>query len=560
MPAWQACCQVVTPSQKTAIETGRRVCRRAISFKVKEHETMDKLSSVSRFVEAPPSLEQLPHQVLQQILHYLPVRIARNAFRLVNRNYLVGTDYLRIAGLAQARIRNKVASESRQQTESRFASLISDCMNSAFPVPLRSALVIELIGTLPQLPGALHAEAMRVVLAQCDTIDEHAGQATRHKCMARCIHAYQRRTELEPQLQTFRPSNDEEACIAAHYFVADFDHGTVPFIQVINHLTNLLAAMDSADTMNYSEQGDRALAILCDHCTELFAVLNGDAASLRKNAGWGQVAGLKKKFAAKATLLFPVRSMTCQAVLVSVVLDLSEPGSAMHKQAERDGRNLVAEIPDDMLFSNLIPLATRLFRKGVINTMIKRVEAWPVPDARLGMLRQLAIVAWERGAMDHMEHLCASICKLVPPDPVALQALMQANLQKGAFDRMEISTRDVIPYLLCVPPGLPRVAAIETLGIFSLAMPELNQGIKAQRRFLSLLNYSIRARTTLIRRYYSSNEAELERVADAAKSNNGRSPAGSSASSSAGLRANPTYVAAMQMLEQFKKQNAKPDY
>jgi hypothetical protein len=280
---------------------------------------------------------------------------------------------------------------------------------------------------------------------------------------------------------------------------------------------------------------------------------------LQKNAGWGQIAVLKAKFAAKATLLFPVRSMVCQAALVSVVLDLSEPGSEMRKQAEKDGRNLVAEIPDDILAENLALLATSLFRKGVINTLIKRVKAWPVPGAKLGMLRQLAIVAWERGAMDHMEHVCTSICKLVPPDPVALQALMQANMQNPISDRVEIATRDVIPYLLCVPPGLPRVAAIETLGIFLLAMPELNQGIKAQLRFFSLFNYSIRARTILIRTYYSSNEAELERIADAAKSKDGQPTAGCSAASSAGLLANPTFVAAMQMLEQFKKQNAKPD-
>ena len=132
-------------------------------------------------------------------------------------------------------------------------------------------------------------------------------------------------------------------------------------------------------------------------------------------------------------------------------------------------------------------------------------------------------------------------------------------MQKRASDRMEIATRDVIPYLLCVPPGLPRVAALETLGIFLLAIPELNQSIKAQLRFLALLNYSIRARAKLVRTYYSGNEAELERIADAAKSKNGRPPAAGSASSSSALQANPTFVAAMRMLEQFKKQNAKPD-
>jgi hypothetical protein len=519
---------------------------------------MDKLSGVSRCMDAPPCLEQLPHEVLQQILHYLPVKMARNAFRLVNKDYLAGTDYLREAGMVQSRIREKGLGEARQQAESRLGSLIEDCMNGVFPVALRSALMIELIGTLPQLAGGPHAEAMRIVLSQCGTIGEHAGQVIRQKCMAQCIHAYQRRTELEPQLQKFSPANDEEARIAADYFVADFDHGTVPFEQVINHLTNLLAAMDSADAMNDSGEGDRAIAMMCGHCTEVFAVLHGDAASLQKKTGWGQIAVLKTTFAAKATLLFPARSISCQAALISVILDLSGQGSAMRKQAEKDGRRLVTEMPDDMLAANLVHLATSLFRKGVINTLIKRVETWPEPVARLGMLRQLAVVAWERGAMDHMERLCAGICKLVPPDTVAMRTLMQENLHKRGFSRMEIGTRDVIPYLLCVEPGLARVATIEALGIFLLVPPEFNQGIKELLRFSALLCYSVQGQSKLISRYYSSNEAELERAANAAKSANGGPLAAGPASAMTGLPTNPTYEAAIRMLEQLKKSIARP--
>jgi hypothetical protein len=375
--------------------------------------------------------------------------------------------------------------------------------------------------------------------------------------MTRCIHAYQRRTGLEPKLQKFTPANDEEACIAADYFAVDMEHAAVPFLQLVCHLRNLLAAMDWADAMDDSEQGGGVITKLCDHATSLFAALDGDAASLRKNAEWGQVASLKAQFAAKATLLFPARSMSCQVALISVILDLSEQGSAMRKRAEKDGRSLIAKTPDDVLSANLVPLATHLFRKGVINTLIKRVEAWPEPATRLGMLRQLAVVAWERGAMDHMEHLCAVICKLVPPDPVALQALMQANMQKQGLTRMEIATREVIPYLLCVPPGLPRVAAIETLGIFLLVFPALNTGTKALLRATELLTYSVRGQSKLMSIYYSSNEAQLERLAAAAKPADRRPAAAGTASSTAVPPTNPTYEAAMNMLEQFRKQNAK---
>lgn len=226
----------------------------------------------------------------------------------------------------------------------------------------------------------------------------------------------------------------------------------------------------------------------------------------------------------------------------------------MRKQAEKDGRNLIANTPDAMLIANVVPLSRSLFRKGVIYTLIKRVEAWPDPGARLPMLRQLAIVAWENGAMDLRERLCAGICKLDPPDAVALEAMMQANMDQRGSVRLEMATRDVIPYLLCVPSGLPRVAALETLGIFLLVVPERNQSTRAQARFTALLVYSIRAHAKLISTYYDSNEAELERRADAARSTGGGAAAGA-ASSTTGPRTNPTYVTMMRMLEEMKKQN-----
>jgi hypothetical protein len=45
-------------------------------------EASDDVSSVSRSAPAPASLEQLPHDVLHEILHQLPVKTTRNAFKL----------------------------------------------------------------------------------------------------------------------------------------------------------------------------------------------------------------------------------------------------------------------------------------------------------------------------------------------------------------------------------------------------------------------------------------------------------------------------------------------
>ena len=515
---------------------------------------MDKLSSTPRAVAvAAPALQHLPDDVLRKILHYFPVKAARRTFRLLNRQFLLGTDYLRIAGMVQTRIRSTAATESQQRAESRFATLIDDCMNSAFPLALSVSLVVELIGTLPQLAPAAHAGAMRVVLARCAAIGEHVGDMARQKCMALCIHAYQQRSEQEPQVPMFKPGNDEEARIAAAYFT-EIDVAATPMKQLASHLEHLLAAMDWADAMDDSDEGERALTRLCEHCTDTFFQLNHAPASMKKDAAWAQLPALRTRFAQKALLLYPMRSVPCQAALVAVTLDLAAHGSAMRTQAEKDGQNLIAETPDAMLPAHLAVLARSLFRKGVVNTLIMRVEAWSNPVARLAMLRQLAIVAWEKGAMDHMEHLCANISKLDPPDAMTLQAFMQANMHREPMVRMEMATRDVMPYLLYVPPGLPRVAALETVGLFKAVVPGKNESVRAQERFLVLLNYSTRTHAKLIATYYSSNEAALERQADAAKAASKPTAAGG-ASARSDPRDNPAYRAVMQMFQDMKKRN-----
>jgi hypothetical protein len=70
---------------------------------------MDKLSSSSRSIASAPCFEHLPHDVLQQVLCYLPIKGTRNVFRLVSKAYLASTDYLREAG-ARPGSRPKAAS------------------------------------------------------------------------------------------------------------------------------------------------------------------------------------------------------------------------------------------------------------------------------------------------------------------------------------------------------------------------------------------------------------------------------------------------------------------
>ena len=481
-------------------------------------EAIDDSSSVSRSHLAPADLERLPPELLHSILDYLPVKTTRNAFKLINRNYLAGTDYLRIAGTVQTRIRNKVTTESWEQAERRLASLIDDCMNSAFPTALKHSLLMELIGTLPQLPAAMHADAMQFVLAQCNAIGEQSGPATRQACMTLCIHAYQRRSECQPQLEKFWPVTDEEARIAASYFAEDIDPASVPFPQLINHLDSLLAAIDSANNMQDSEAVDGALAMLCSHCTDTFAVIDGGTEVLRKNAGWEKVANLKAAFASKALLLFPGKSAACQAALLSVTLAFAGKDSAMYKQAEMDGRDLVMSIPDTLLALELLPVATSLLRHDIGEQLVERMDSWPEPAERLAMLRKMATLAWEKGAMPQMERICVRICKVDPPDPVALQALMQASMSRPAAERIECATRDVIPYLLCVPTGLPRLAAFDAMLELIRAVPELKPGMKAQQRWMALRKYAIDAKLRMLSVHYSSNERELEHSANGARS------------------------------------------
>lgn len=477
--------------------------------------TLNKTSNTSRVIAASSHLEQLPRELFQKIVHYLPVKTARNAFRLVNRHYLADTYYLRMAGLLQGRIRNKVGTESQQQAETRLASLMNDCMSNDFPVALRRSLLMELIGTLPQLAAVMHARAMRVVLARCDTIGERCGQAIMRECMATCIHAYQQRLDQTPHLEMFTPENDEEARIAVAYFT-DIDPAAVSLSQVIRHLHQLLHAICCADLMKDVEEGERALIFLYEHGIDTFAVLDGLPFHLKQGKAWADLVELKSLFARPALLMLPLRSPPVQAVLVSLILSLSTQGSAMYRQAENDGLALLEETSDAMLPSRLAWLANNLFHGDLVDAVTKRVQSWPEAGARLAMLRQLAVVAWEKGAMGRMEKLCAEICRLDPPDLSALETLMQANTHKDKVTRLDISTRDVLPYLLHVPPGPTRDAAVRSAAFFSIGITSLDTGLKERLRSAALYTYALSALMKLKPDGQDSKEAQPDRRPDAA--------------------------------------------
>ena len=87
---------------------------------------MDKLSHVSRSTAAAPCFKHLPHDVLKHVLHYLPIKGARNVFRLLSKSHLASTDYLRIAGLVQARIRSRAVGETQIQASIRFTNALRE--------------------------------------------------------------------------------------------------------------------------------------------------------------------------------------------------------------------------------------------------------------------------------------------------------------------------------------------------------------------------------------------------------------------------------------------------
>jgi hypothetical protein len=135
---------------------------------------------------------------------------------------------------------------------------------------------------------------------------------------------------------------------------------------------------------------------------------------------------------------------------------------------------------------------------------------------------------------------------------------MQANMEESAFAHMEIASRDVIPYLLCAPPGLPRVAALDTLNLFMMKLPKFEQRLKVQLRYNKLFFYGLQARARLIGTYLNSNEPALERLAGAAMPAARRTADAASTPATAGPFAHPQANAMVHRLGQLFAPAAGP--
>jgi hypothetical protein len=122
----------------------------------------------------------MPQDVLQHILHYLPIKGVRNVFRLLSKGFLASTDHLRIAGLVRARVRSTAASETQGEALKRFTGLIGDCMDQRLPTGTTMSLFMELIDSLPMLPTADLPAATRSVLASSRLLGARSGKNARN--------------------------------------------------------------------------------------------------------------------------------------------------------------------------------------------------------------------------------------------------------------------------------------------------------------------------------------------------------------------------------------------
>lgn len=450
---------------------------------------MDKIGAATRSPAVMAGIENLPCEVFQHILHYLPVRKTRDTFRRLNKAYHANTDYLRIAGLVQLRIGARVAAEKEQQALSRFNGLMNDCMDMRLPGAMKASLIMSLADTLAWLPTACRAGAMRDMLSLCSALGRESGLEVVRRCMQRCILAYQRSSDVDGRLSKFQPMNDEEACIAADHFVADLDPTMVPCEQIINHLDDLLGAMDWANDVDSLEERGCLLSLMSDHCTSMFAMLNAAPDSLRKDPRWALVPQIGTRFARKALLLIPMQTISCQAALISVVLDLSLQERTLIRHAELDAQQLIRTTPDALMLASWKSVANGLCRNGVIDLLIKRAIAWPDRNCRLAMLKELAGIAWEKGAMGHMDRLCATISKIEPPDLALLKKLMEKSATGGVLERTELVTRDIIPYLKCVAPSPAQSNMIDMINAFMLVPITVEPGLKRNMRLNVLYSY-----------------------------------------------------------------------
>jgi hypothetical protein len=464
---------------------------------------MDKLSSVSRSTAAAPCFEHLPHDVLQHVLHYLPIKGARNVFKLLAKSYLASTDYLRIAGLVQSRIRSKVLGETQVQASNRFAGLANDCMDARLPVSTTISLLMELINLLPALPVAALPAATRAVLVSSKRLGDKAGRELSEKCMERCIHTYQRRSEMDPQVPRFEPLDDDEAKLAARHFCSELDPSIVTLDQVLNHMENLHAAMAWVGRVANTDERGRLLAPICTHGVATFIVFNQMVDDIRDGGHAQRVQALRNKLAHAAMQMLPAQTVQGQAALISLALEASSNDRTAYQLAVAAARRLLRQTPDSALRASWATIAEGLFRNGVLDDLIKRACAWPKPEDRAAMLAQVASAAFKKGALVELDSLCAMINKLVPPQAVRLYELIRKHADTCGAARVEVIVRELIPPLIALPAGLEKFVLIAAASAFIFAPLKHEPGMSSEVRLGMLLRFCFESYKKLVEATFS---------------------------------------------------------
>jgi hypothetical protein len=466
------------------------------------HATMDQLSRVSRNT-AEPCFDHLPADVLQHVLHYMPIKGTRNVFKLLAKGYLVSTDYLRVAGLVQARIRNKVLGETQVQASNRFAGLIDDCMDHRLPASTTISLLMELINLLPALPAAALPAATRAVLVSSKRLGDKAGREVREKCMERCIHTYQRRSEMDAQVPRFEPLDNEEATLAARHFCSDLDPAIVTLDQMLNHMENLHAAMAwIGRVVDINERG-RLLDPICIHGVAVFTVFNQAINDIDQGGHAQRVQALRNKLAHAAMQMLPAQAVQGQAALISLALEASSNDPGAYKIAVSAARRLLRQTPDSALLAGWTTIAKGLFRAGVVDDLVKRACAWPKPEDMAAMLGKLASAAFEKGALEEMDSLCVMINKLVPPHTAPLYELIRKHADSCGAARVEVIVRELIPPLIALPAGLEKVVLIAAASAFIFAPLKHEPGMSSEVRLGVLLRLCFESYRKLIGETFS---------------------------------------------------------
>jgi hypothetical protein len=454
----------------------------------------------------------MPQDVLQHILLYLPIKGARNVFRLLSKGFLASTDYLRIAGLVQARVRSTAASDMQGQALKRFTGLIDDCMDQRLPAGTTMSLFMELIDSLPMLPTADLPAATRSVLASSKLLGAKAGREVREKCMEQCISAYQYRSGMDAQLSRFEPIDDEEAALAARHFSYDFDRTFAPMETILSHMENLGSAIAWTEKVADPDERARLLNRMCRHGVTTFIMLGPMDSEIRQSGCLQRAQALRNKMTQAAMQMLPAQTATGQAALISLALEASANDRAPYRSAVLAARRLIKQTPDSELLANWKTISKSLFRAGVVKALTQRACAWPDPQSRAVMLGQLASAAYDKGALEEMDRLCAMVNQLVPPDMDALYELMDKHADTVGQVRIEFIVRELIPPVIAVPPGLRKLALVLAASEFIFAYYKPDPGLMGEMQHGLQLSVCLAAYKKLIAATFDVSKADDEQM------------------------------------------------